>query len=222
MSGILRKVKGPLSYENTVLHDEDLQTLINGWLGDRALSFFFEYLEVEVYSNHSDIGFISPVVVHYVRSITSRSQRSDLEEFLIPLGLSARNLILLPINDNNDMYEVGGTHWSLLVFDRTNNTFNHYDSMGQYNWPSAVCLAETLSPYMGGHSKLVNCICPSQTNGSDCGVYVMAFAEEIVRAYTEGKTIGTYLSNITPSTIRQMRRRVLELIVTLAKPCTMI
>ena len=38
---------------------------------------------------------------------------------------------LFPINDSTSLSSSGGSHWSLLLFRRSQLTFDYFDSMGQ-------------------------------------------------------------------------------------------
>jgi sentrin-specific protease 8 len=52
---------------------------------------------------------------------------SDLVEIITNLGIHEARISIFPIN-NNESSNVGGSHWSLGVFDRLNQVFVHIDS----------------------------------------------------------------------------------------------
>ncbi|KAG2424214.1 hypothetical protein HXX76_014745 [Chlamydomonas incerta] len=112
-------------------------------------------------------------------------------DILAPLKPCSRGLVLLPVNDNPDVDRAaGGSHWSLLVFHRPSNTLRHYDSSaGSGNTAAARRLAAAVGPALarpgaggaaaggGGAPGFVGVEdMPHQTNGYDCGVYVLAVA----------------------------------------------
>ena len=41
--------------------------------------------------------------------------------------------IIFPMNDNEDVENDTGDHWSLLVYGKKTNKFYHYDSIGRSN-----------------------------------------------------------------------------------------
>ncbi|MCO5569103.1 hypothetical protein L7F22_022810 [Adiantum nelumboides] len=90
-------------------------------------------------------------------------------------------VIMFTVNDNEDVNMVGGGyHWSLLVYHRDLNKFEHYDSMGGMNARHAKKLASTFRPFLGPDAVSANfeeAWTPHQVNGHDCGVYVMAVAQ---------------------------------------------
>mmetsp|Transcript_18075 Transcript_18075/g.58478 ORF Transcript_18075/g.58478 Transcript_18075/m.58478 type:complete len:123 (-) Transcript_18075:51-419(-) len=58
----------------------------------------------------------------------------DVPGIVAPLGLAARRLVLLAVNNNPYADEAGGgSHWSLLAFHRSLEGFVHYDSMANAN-----------------------------------------------------------------------------------------
>ncbi|GLC33886.1 hypothetical protein PLESTB_000814600 [Pleodorina starrii] len=116
-------------------------------------------------------------------------------EVLAPLKPAQKGLVVLPVNDNDDVdVAVGGSHWSLLIYHRPSNTLRHYDSSPcscstvapaaggsrRSSW-AARKMAEAVGPALGAGDgsapRLVEVPCmPRQTNGYDCGVYVLAVA----------------------------------------------
>lgn len=128
----------------------------------------------------------------------------ELAEALSALELSKKDLIFIPINNNSDATQSGGSHWSLLVFDRHHNTFYYFDSAHEMNRVPAAHTAAKLIPLihpelvsgkkqhhgwfnLGGHHsdekpKFHIANAPQQENGYDCGVFTVAIAELIASA----------------------------------------
>ncbi|KAI5082870.1 hypothetical protein GOP47_0002613 [Adiantum capillus-veneris] len=136
---------------------------------------------------------------------------------------------MLAVNDNEDVNMVGGgCHWSLLVYRRDLNKFQHYDSMGGMNARHARKLATTIQSFLGPDAASANfeeAWTPHQVNGYDCGVYVMAVAQVLCEAYASGIVGSEALlrEKVTPTAVMQLRAHVLHQIMSLAqehmKPC---
>ncbi|MCO5569101.1 hypothetical protein L7F22_022808 [Adiantum nelumboides] len=208
--------KKVLSYGDVVLWSSDVQLLCgNHFLNDRVIEFFFAQLETP-YSRL----LLSPAITFLV------SQCSDAPTLLSivePLHLTERQVIMFTVNDNEDVNMVGGGyHWSLLVYHRDLNKFEHYDSMGGMNARHAKKLASTFRPFLGPDAVSANfeeAWTPHQVNGHDCGVYVMAVAQVLCEAYTVGPVDCQALikEKVTPTAITQMRAHVLQKILSLSK-----
>ncbi|XP_070558412.1 sentrin-specific protease 8-like isoform X2 [Ptychodera flava] len=142
-----------LSFHDSLLRLSDLR-LLEGprWLNDKIIGFAFEYLEREQFCDFSDdVCFISPEVTQFIKL----SPASDLGIFLEPLNLHNKKFIFLAVNDNESCDSVGGSHWSLLVFDRNKGQFGHYDSAGHGNSRIASSLSNKLSTFIKDERKNV-------------------------------------------------------------------
>ncbi|KNC85588.1 hypothetical protein SARC_02245 [Sphaeroforma arctica JP610] len=205
-----------VQYGDTVVYVEDLKSLgKHQWLGDRVISFYFEFLQNEVYPEYPAICFVSPVVVQLIGSLTVPT---EVEQFVSAMCLDERDLILLPLNNNIDYsMAAGGSHWSLLVFDRREHVFTHYDSMRHNNWKPAVDLVNKLHPSLDRYAEIIKATCPQQRNGSDCGMYAMVFAAEVAQAFADNRKPD--LDCATPSFVDAKRKNLYDLIIQIGKPC---
>eukprot|EP00298_Acanthocystis_sp_HF-20_P013605 c20431_g1_i3.p1 GENE.c20431_g1_i3~~c20431_g1_i3.p1 ORF type:complete len:106 (+),score=41.13 c20431_g1_i3:564-881(+) len=100
----------PFSFGDVFGNPEDIQTLEEGqYLGDVAVSFYFEYLSQELEKKSvNKIAFIQP-------SVSFLIQNCSVEEavlILSPLNLKDKEIILCPINNNTNLLQAnGGSHW---------------------------------------------------------------------------------------------------------------
>lgn len=209
-----------LSYNDVVLRQSDLDILSGPhFLNDRIIEFYFSYLS----SCHSyeDILLVPPSIAFWIKECFDTA---SLQEFLKPLNLPKRELIMFPINDNTDVsLAEGGSHWSLLAFKRSANVFVHHDSSSvRMNSFHARRLYKAISPYIPDGVTYMECSStPKQVNGHDCGLYVIAFAKAICSWYenTAPKDMKNLwfsdLEHITPLAVSEMRGKILELIKSL-------
>uniref|UniRef100_UPI00358F7E75 sentrin-specific protease 8 n=1 Tax=Myxine glutinosa TaxID=7769 RepID=UPI00358F7E75 len=207
-----------LSYHDVVLRRSDVKLLTAPcWLNDSVIGFAFEYLQKEEFSTCIDsAAFISPEVTQFIKC----SYTEDLGSFLEPLELPRKKAIFLAVNDHNEPQTSGGSHWSLLLFNRTENSFHHFDSLGKSNLSHARRLARQLEPFLGLGSKtpaLIHESAPSQSNAYDCGVYVICNALLLGRWLLLGESLLQLSHIVTPAYVTQQRDEWRQLVERLAE-----
>ncbi|KAF7805547.1 NEDD8-specific protease 1 [Senna tora] len=211
-----------LSYNDVVLRRSDLDILSGPYfLNDRIIEFYFSYLS-SCYSSQ-DILLVPPSIAFWIMKCPVIEA---LKDFLDPLHLTDKTLVIFPINDNDDVsIAEGGSHWSLLAYYRNANLFVHHDSTISMNKEPAKQLYNAVVKYMGlseaaSEAKFVECSdSPKQVNGYDCGLYVTAIAGVICSWYVNGENSDTnnlwfsaVKEQVTPSFVAGMRSKILALI----------
>jgi sentrin-specific protease 8 len=203
-----------LSYADVVLRRSDLKILQGHYyLNDRIMEFYFCYLS----------SFSSPKILLVAPSVSfwilNAPDVRSLQLFVDPLNLPDKELVIFPVNDNIDVNMAGGgSHWSLLVYHRARNIFEHYDSHLQCNSLYAGKLFENIKSFMGppaSSSTLTLHFTPQQRNGYDCGVFVLAIVKELCAC--EGNISGddweaVLKSRVTTSAVGEMRSQILKII----------
>jgi len=141
-----------------------------------------------------------------------------------PLDLQNKGVILIPINNNSNVTSVGGSHWSLLVFEKKldgSPVFRHYDSFGGSNNSIAKKTAKKFAAMLRIPLDVENSKHfvsdafggKRQTNSYDCGVYLLAFAEKILkRIRSDDETTISAINDVRPEDAKQMRGDLLQLI----------
>ncbi|XP_061186543.1 sentrin-specific protease 8-like [Saccostrea echinata] len=206
-----------LNFHDSLLYKADVSLLDDQkWLNDKLLGFCFEYFEREKFNHSADkLSLINPDVAQCIKLLPS----DQLGEFLEPLNLPSKQYVFLPVNDNSQCEQTGGSHWSLLVYIRSRQEFRHYDSSKHTNQEEAKRLAYKLQPYVlapMGRMKFLEMDGPQQNNSYDCGVFVIATAEHLCKELCEGYSIP--LNDIvTPKTVTETRRKIKDLIYQTAK-----
>ena len=101
------------------------------------------------------------------------------------LRLDERKSVLIPVNDSCSLND-RGMHWSLLIFHRDSRHLDHYDSSRGYNHKAADRVAKVFGELLSLQVK-VNEVdsSPQQSNGYDCGMFVLLTAEWFVRRAPE-------------------------------------
>ena len=126
----------------------------------------------------------------------------------------------------------GGTHWSLLAYLRgvegADDAFLHFDSLGAANATAANALAAAAAEALGGPRAVAAARnvrhdppgTPRQTNGYDCGVYVLEMADAVCDArhvVRDERRMRESLQAITPERVAARRAEMLALVEQLAE-----
>lgn len=177
------KEKDPvvLSYENFLLHESDISLLINDqWLNDSVIGFYMEYLNTDAFKNSSKVYFISPQIVQCIKECNV----DDIAVFLDPLVKDKHySYIFFPLNDQEQLQTVGGTHWSLVVYGAKDKRLFHMDSIWDSNERQARKLALKLKFYFKNNIVDIITQLPTrqQQNSFDCGIHLLCNAENVAR-----------------------------------------
>jgi sentrin-specific protease 8 len=181
------------------------------WLNDQIIAFYFQYLESEAYRNFShDFLFVSPQVTQLLKMIDGRLE--DARILLEPLHPHTKQFLFFPVNDN-DRDKEGGTHWSLLVYSKIENTFYTFDSANNQNKNATTKIIEVLR-------RVLNCqlafsiLYPSaqQRNLYDCGIYVICNVENIIKHILRGAGVVRDVAILDRDVVSRKRGEILDLI----------
>jgi len=200
-----------LSYNESLLRKSDVD-LLKGphWLNDTVISFYFEYLETELFKDVESLLFVSPEVTQCIKI----SPQNELATFLDPLLEDKyRKFIFFALNDNEETEYSGGSHWSLLAFSVPEKTMFHYDSSRGSNECQALDLAEKILKYfrlpvVGRYEEVPSL---QQNNGYDCGIHVLCNTEQLA-SYANHYCKLRGCPKITPTQVLNKRLDILEII----------
>lgn len=181
-----------LKFKDVVLRDFNLDILREPcYLDDQIIEFYFTYLSSSI-DTITDVLLVEPS-----QSRLIANDKECVEEYVQSWKISSKRVVLFPVNDGED----GGNHWSILVYDRTKNLFMHFDSMEGVNNFHAEKLYNAVKEHMGpggevSRSQASSSETPQQSNGYDCGLYVLAIAREICQWCSRGHNKSDMISTI--------------------------
>ncbi|XP_054267421.1 sentrin-specific protease 8-like [Macrosteles quadrilineatus] len=196
------------SYYDCIIRESDLKILqSNGWLNDAIISFYFVYLEQELFRNHNELLFIGPEVTQCLKE----SPSSEIPIFLDPLEAQHKDFIFMAVNDSGK--SAGGSHWSLLVYNRLENKFYHLDSSSHTNYQPALKLARNVGNYFSPSSEvnLEEMTSLQQDNSYDCGIYLICNLENLAHHVTTHGHLEQ-VPFIKKDIVVNMRNELLEII----------
>lgn len=210
-----------LSYNDVVLRQSDLEILSGPYfLNDRIIEFYFSYLSSR--NPSEDILLVPPSIAFWIANCPDTE---SLRDFLEPLKLPDKKLVIFPVNNNDDVsLAEGGSHWSLLAYEKNANAFVHHDSYLGMNRRHALKLYKSVVGFIGldgsaeaKYMELSNS--PQQVNGCDCGLYVTAIARAICYwsescdyKDRDGLWFSVVKEQVTPAAVGAMRNEILLLI----------
>ncbi|OMJ24489.1 NEDD8-specific protease 2 [Smittium culicis] len=151
------------------------------WLLDSIIGFYFEYLSQTLNLEARKILLFQPSIAHLI------AQASEIEyaKEALPPEVNDMDYLFLPTN-NGDSENVNGSHWSLLVYEKSNNIFRYYDSLKKANLEPTRILVERLCILFDCEkTNLIIEKSEQQYNDSDCGVYLLLFAETLIKKLLE-------------------------------------
>ncbi|XP_030374515.1 sentrin-specific protease 8-like [Scaptodrosophila lebanonensis] len=203
-----------LSYFDSCLRLSDVR-LLDGphWLNDQILSFYYEYLSHSKYG--ADLLFIAPELTQCMKYMDEK----ELAEIFAQHKADKKSFIFFAINDN-ETAEAGGSHWSLLVYSRPENSFYHFDSSSGNNTAPSKEVMDKIKAQLGARqAKFRPTRCLQQVNGYDCGIHVICMTDHIADYVNRYDAVeGLPLLHI--DTVKAKRAELLQLISSLGSKVT--
>lgn len=152
---------------------------------------------------------VGPEVTQAIKMMDNASEINAI--FLEPLNPSCRSHIIFAVNDNKSI-NVGGTHWSLCVFSRADDTFYHFDSASGSNNSSCFTLVKILKECLGCESAVMTKVpCLQQNNSYDCGIFVICHTDLVCRTIVKGDSLES-IKMLQPKNVQIKRDEVIQII----------
>ncbi|KAJ2824802.1 SUMO1 sentrin specific peptidase 8 [Coemansia furcata] len=169
-----------LDFENAEVRASDFESLKpEGWLTGEIINFYWTFLERREFHSQPSVLFLGTYTAYRISNAENAAVTDSISAQLSGELGGDRQLILIPLNHRS--------HWSLLVYCRPTRTFYHYDSINRHNRSFAERAAgrflRVLEPRRGDGFYFKSVQTPQQNNDFDCGIYVLAIAEELARRY---------------------------------------
>lgn len=135
--------------------------------------------------------------------------------FLDPLEAKSRNFIIFAVN-NNTHNAAGGSHWSLCVWSKPDNTFFHFDSSLGLNSSSCSVLVKILKPCLGCETAEINNVqCLQQNNCYDCGIFVICHTDLVAQTVVKEGSLSA-VKKLQPKKVPVKRNELVQIIQSLA------
>jgi sentrin-specific protease 8 len=172
---------------DATLHESDVEILKqpNSWLNDQIITFYLEWWKRELMLSdetgqhrNPEVVMIHPTAAFMLRLLPMEDLVSSVAIGGNPFLQAQRDeikLIIIPINNAQDPFEAGGSHWSLLVVDKMQHRAIHMDSSLGMNRTVALQTTEAIRKVLSSAQLKFDepQNTEQQTNCYDCGVYVL-------------------------------------------------
>lgn len=186
---------GTITVGDQTLAASDFQLLGSGcWYNDNVISFFIEHLRLclPALREPSPLLIVPPNLLFFLAA--GASSLEDIATEMASLSCEKRDLVILPVNSASSPGTVlsvstpMGAHWSLLVYERSSNTFLMLDSLRPSpNIEATSAIAMRLHQFFRSQKDagtdarvVVHPNVPSQSNSADCGPFTCSFIEQVV------------------------------------------
>ncbi|XP_044760558.1 sentrin-specific protease 8-like isoform X2 [Coccinella septempunctata] len=150
----------------------------------------------------------------YLQLITALIQITPANEigaFLEPLEVDQKDLIIFALHGVADSEDMDHSHWSLLVYSKWDNKIFHFDSQNGYNNSAVRSLSEKLQVYFNINVEVKEVECLQQKKPQDCGIHVLANAEQIITYAAKARTVND-CPKVSEKAINEYRQKMLKLI----------
>lgn len=135
----------------------------------------------------------------------------DCRVFLDPLRTDEKNVVFFAVNDNESS-QAGGTHWSLLVYSRLEETFFSFDSLKDLNHLATKKVVQVLKNGLRcPMADFESHECTQQTNYQDCGIHLLANVENICEHFLEESVVRNAPA-LRRTAVTNKRQEILKLI----------
>ena len=183
------------------LNQADIESLEGkGLVTDEIILFFMQAILEYMKSQIGDkVSVVGPNVAYLIqKEFDKRVIESQKKE----INQKEHDWVIYPINDKEDPEKGdGGSHWCLIVYNRSDNLFLYFDPIKGMNAKNAKALhlniiddnsyqshdnAGRLCHYL---PPLVEVNCQRQTNGYDCGIFIMMYMATIMKNIVNGRKV---------------------------------
>jgi Ulp1 family protease len=191
--------------------DFDLIQQKNSWLNDNLITFYIEWLLLQ--QENDEVLIFHPGACFMLRllPISELLESGNKEQNIYYQAKSSPNVkfILLPINNSSGEDAFGsGTHWSLLVIDKSRKLSLHFDSSFNVNRNPAIETMKCMELLLGFQLKFENVMnCYQQRNGYDCGLILLLN----LRKFAVSKRFGQDI--IGDESALKLRKELFDLIM---------
>ena len=201
-----------LEYQGSNITANDIKTLDNGeWVCDEIIALFLAFMKEDTTMNANKILLVNPSSTFLLKECEDRKVVHDAK---LDLKINEMEWVFYPINNNKKTDSVGGTHWSLLLYCKKDNTFYHFDPIEDKNTDHAKKLViNTIDMNNFGRNGLPeykDVACPQQVNTFDCGPYVMMCIQELTNNIISGKELFRF--QFMKDDVTKLREQIQEII----------
>ena len=209
-----------LEYNGINITKNDIESTKEGrWLNDSIMSCGLQVLESKYRCKENNITLVDPTITQLIKN----HKKNTIKTVIKDIDIKESEWIFFAVSNHNDdlmdtaKLGTGGSHFSLLVYNKKRNTFFDFDPMFYTNMVSVDKLHENLKEFVVKGSKVENKICSQQNNGYDCGPYTLLFTEKLIQKIIEGEDISTTRIKVDADEAKGWRLNLQNIILNMIK-----
>ncbi|WP_426750275.1 protein-arginine deiminase family protein [Myxococcus sp. Y35] len=187
----IRKPSPPGAHWRNTLND-------GAYLDDEVMRLFYHHVRHRF--PRANVQLVDPatsfMILNNVNEVEAAAELAALTQ-------NDAALVFFPVNNNRDTSSQGGTHWTLMVYDRGQDRFDYYDSLNREPDGAARAAHARLRELYQSHAGITRMGAPQQQE-SECGVYVLLITEHLV----ESQALGTPPNVLGLGAIPNPRQRI--------------
>ena len=196
--------KSLISCGGANLNQADIDSLENkGLVTDEIILFFMQaILEYMKSQTKERINMVGPSISYWIQA---QNDKREIDHQKKEINQKDYDYVFFPINDKDDPEKGdGGSHWSLILYNKKDNTYMYFDPLNGMNIKYAKALHLNLIDTTSYESidingrithvvpPLVEVKCQEQANGYDCGIFIMVYMATIMKNIVEGREVEDY------------------------------
>merc|ERR1712082_213038 len=128
-----KNMKSLISCRESNLYPEDLESMNDGkYIICGGIQFYVQSLweSLEEDMTNKKVKIVGPSISYYIQKHDSKKQ---IRKMIDDMELNIYEWVIYPINNKKDIEKDGGTHWSLLINRKIDNTYLHFDPIQSMN-----------------------------------------------------------------------------------------
>lgn len=174
--------------QKTTTSPLESQRFNNKWLDDTYIDAYVKCFEQEISKVRSDVLIISPIITHNLKY----GNLYDVTNAMTNLEFEQKNFTILCVSNCVEHYQPTkkysqedfnkrGSHWSLLIYSKSDHTVFHLDSLKGLNHKAA----KQLTSNIGFEANFVEVSVSQQSSNFECGVHLLVNLKYIMTQYFE-------------------------------------
>lgn len=141
------------------------------------------------------------------------SPAEETKKLLEPLNPGNRKKVIFFAVNDNESPRAGGTHWSLLVFSRSEEMFFSFDSMKGLNRTATKKIVDRLKEGLDcPTANFIEPECTQQVNCYDCGIFLLVSVETTADYFTKHGIVRN-VPKVDRAVVANKRSDILQLIL---------
>lgn len=150
------------------------------------------------------IYYLAPSLIQWINFIP---HKEDVLSHFVEMCVDKISHTDIPISNSKSL-DCPGTHWSLMIYEKSSNTYYHFDSIKYLNTNFARRTAQNLhsSLEFQENFSFEEVPCYQQQKGIDCGLHVVHNAMIASEVILNGSSLSNNQNFLSPFSVSDLRK----------------